>query len=188
MSEWWSIGIASLAILISVISFIWNWRHSESIIRRTKYPALAWHQPILSKRGRNTAVSVTVCNHGPTEIAGVWLGAFLSSKFKTEAWRMTNPIMSAPINEELELIITDNLEEDIKELFSSLYFDESWHCEGKPHNYKIVFKFEYQPLIADTSPVMRKYYYLLRPIVEDGAITSWQTVPISRLRSLLPTF
>jgi hypothetical protein len=92
-----------------------------------------------------------------------------------------------PIGEELEITITDNLEEDIKELFSGLYFDESWHCEGKPHSYKIVFKFEYQPLIADTSPVVRKNYYLLRPIVEDGAITSWQIMPISWMRSLLPT-
>jgi hypothetical protein len=93
-----------------------------------------------------------------------------------------------PIDEELEIVITDSLEEDIKELFSGLCFDESWHCEGKPHSYKIVFKFEYQPLQADTSPVMRKNYYLLRPIVEDGTITSWQIVPISWLRSLLPTF
>lgn len=188
MSEWWPIGIASLAILISVISFVWNWRHSESVFRRTNYPAVAWHTPILSKRDRNTVVSVTVCNHGPTEISAVWLGALLSSKFKTEGWRKTDPIMSVPIGEDLEITITNNLEEDIRERFSSLYFDESWHCEGKPHNYKIVFKFEYQPLIADTSPVRRKYYYLLRPIVEDGTITSWQIVPISRLRSLLPTF
>jgi hypothetical protein len=188
MSEWWSIGIASLAILISVISLVWNWRHSESLFRRTKYPAVAWHRPILSKRERNTAVSVTVCNHGPTEIAAVWLGAYLSSKFKTEAWRQTNPITSVPINEELKITITDNLEEDIKERFSGLYFDESWHCEGKPHSYKTVFKFEFQPLIAYTSPVMTKSYYLLRPIVEDGTITSWQIVPISWLRSLLPTF
>ncbi len=188
MSEWWSIGIASLAILISVISFVWNWRHSESIVRRTKYPAVAWHRPILSKRGLNTAVSVTVCNHGPTEISAVWLGSLLSSKFKIKGWGKTNPIMSVPINEELELIITDNLEEDIKERFSSLYFDKIWHCEGKPPSYKIIFRFEYQPLIADTSPISRKYYYLLRPIVEDVAITSWQIVPLSWLRSLLPTF
>lgn len=188
MNEWWSIGIASLAILISIISFVWNWRHSESVFRRTKYPAVAWHQPILSKRDKNTVVSVTVCNHGPTKIADVWLGAFLSSKFKTEAWRRTNPITSVPIKEELEIIITDNLEEDIKELFSGLCFDESWRCEGKPHSYKIAVNFEYQPLIADTSPVVRKNYYLLRPIVKDGAITSWQIVPISWLRSLLPTF
>jgi hypothetical protein len=188
MNEWWSIGLASLAILISVISFVWNWRHSESILRRTKYPAVAWHRPILSKPDKNTVVSVTVCNHGPTKIADVWLGASLSSKFKTEAWRKTKPIMSVPINEELEITITDNLEEDIKELFSGLYFDESWHCEGKPRSYKIVFQFEYQPLIADTSPIVRKNYYLLRPIVEGGAITFWQIVPISWLRSLLPTF
>lgn len=188
MSEWWPIGIASLALLISVISFICNWRHSESVFRRTKYPALAWHRPILSKRGENTAVSVTVCNHGPTEIADVWLGAFLSSKFKTEAWVKTNPITSVPIDEELEIIITDNLEEDIKERFSGLYFDESWHCEGKPRSYKTVFRFECQPLIAETSPVIKKSCYILRPIVEDGAITSWQIVPISWPRSLLPTF
>ena len=188
MSDWWSIGIASLAILISVISLVWNWRHSESLFRRTKYPAVAWHRPILSKREKNTAVSVTVCNHGPTKIADVWLGALLSSKFKTKACCKTNPITRVPIDEELEIIITDNLEEDIKERFSSLYFDESWHCEGKPRSYKAVFWFEYQPLMADTSPVMRRNYYLLRPLVKDGAITSWQIVPISWVRSLLPTF
>jgi len=93
-----------------------------------------------------------------------------------------------PIGEELEILITDNLEEDIKELFSGLYFDGSWHCEGKPHSYKTVFKFEFQPLIAYTSPVRTKIHYLLRPIVEDGTVTSWQIVHISWLRSLLPVF
>lgn len=188
MSEWVSITIASLAIVISVISFVWNWRHSESVLRRTRYPAVAWHRPILSRRDNNTVISVTVCNHGPTEIADVWLGASLCSRFKTEAWGKTNPMMSVPIGEELELIITDSLEEDIRERFSSLHFDESWRCEGKLHNYKVGFRFEYQPLIADTSPVVRKAYYLLTPISEDGAITHWHIEPISWLRRLLPTF
>ena len=188
MSEWVSITIASLAIVISIISFIWNWRHSESILRRTKYPAVAWHQPILSRRGNNTVISVTVCNHGPTEIASLWLGGFLCSGFKAEAWAKTDPITSVPVGEELELIITDNLEEDIRERFSSLYFDEYWRCEGKPHNYRIVFRFEYQPLIADASPVVRKAYYSLTPILEDRAITHWHIEPIPWLRSLLPTF
>jgi len=188
MSEWLPIGLASAAILTSIISFVWNWRHSESVFRRTKYPAVAWHRPTLSKREGNTAASVTVCNHGPTEIAAFWLGALLSRKFKTEAWCKSNPITSVPINEELEIIITERLEEDIKERFPGLYFDGSWHCEGKPHSYKAVFQFEYQPLMADTSPVMRKNYYLLKPIVEDGIITSWRIMPISWLRSLLPTF
>ena len=40
----------------------------SSVFRRTKYPAVAWHQPMLSKRDKNTVVSVTVCNHGPTEL------------------------------------------------------------------------------------------------------------------------
>lgn len=188
MSEWLPIGLASLAILISIISFVWNWRHSESIVRRTTYPAVAWHQPVISKRERNTAVSVTVCNHGPTKIAAVWLGAYLSSKFETKPWCKIETVKSLPIDEELEITITDNLEEDIKERFSGLYFDESWHCEGKPHRYKTIFEFKFQPLIAYTSIVTTKSYYLLRPIVEEGAITSWQIVPISRLRSLLPIF
>jgi len=188
VSESWSIGIAFLAILISVFSLIWNWRHSESLFRRTTYPAIAWYQPILSKRDNNTTVSVTVYNHGPTEIAAFWFGAYLSNKLKRESWCKINPITSVPIGEELEILITDNLEEDIKELFSGLYFDGSWHCEGKPHSYKTVFKFEFQPLIAYTSPVRTKIHYLLRPIVEDGTVTSWQIVHISWLRSLLPVF
>ena len=188
MTQWLPIGLAALAILISVISFVWNWRHSESVFRRTSYPAVAWHQPILSKGDKDTTVSVTVCNHGPTEIADVWLGAYLSSRFKTEAWLHTNPIKTVPIDEELKIAITYELEEDIRERFSGLYFDESWHCEGKAHSYKTVFEFEFQPLIAYTSPVRTKSYYLLRPIVEDGTIRSWHIVPISWMRSLLPTF
>ena len=189
MTEWWSIGIALLALLIGVFSFVWNWRHSESVFRRTKYPAVAWHQPILSKRDKNTTVLISVCNYGPTEIADVWLGAYLSSKFKTKAWlKTTDPIKSMPIGEELEILITDNLEKDIGERFSGLYFDESWHYEGKPHSYKIIFKFEFQPLIAYTSPVRTKIHFLLRPIVEDDTVTSWQIVRISWLRSLLPVF
>jgi len=188
MSEWLPIGLAALAILISVISFVWNWRHSESVFRRTSYPAVAWHQPILSKRDKNTTVSVTVCNHGPTEIADVWLGAYLSSKFRTEAWRQTNPIKSLPINKEVQITVTDNLEEDIRERFSGLCCDESWHYEGKPHSYRIAFRLEFQPLIAYTSPVRTKSYYLLRPIVEDGTIRFWHVVPISWMRSLLLSF
>lgn len=188
MSDWWVIGIAALALVVSVISFICNWRHSESIIRRTKYPAVAWHRPTVSKRGANTAVSVTVCNHGPTEISAVWLGALISHDFKTRGWGYSNPIMSVPIGEELEITVTSNLEEDIKERFSGLYFDGSWHCEGKPHSYRIVFKFEYQPLMADTSLVKRRNYYLIRPVVREGNITCWEIVTTSRLRSLLPIF
>jgi len=188
MSEWWTIGIAALALVISVISLIFNWRHSESIVRRTQYPAVAWHRPILSKGDKSTAVSATLCNHGPTEITAIWLGAFLSNRFRTKAWCKSESITTSPINEELKLVITDTLEEDITERFSGLYFDESWHCEGRPHSYKAVFQYEYQPLMADTSPIIRKNYYLLKPIVEDGIITSWEIIPISRLRSLLPTF
>jgi len=188
MSDWWTIGIAALALAISVISFICNWRHSESIIRRNKYPAVAWYQPILSKGDNNTTISITVCNHGPTEITAIWLGAFLSSKFKTEAWCKSEQVKTVRIKEDLKFNITDNLEEDITERFSGLYFDESWHCEGKPHSYKILFKFEYQPLIAYTSTVRTKIHFLLRPMVEDSTVTSWQIVPISWLRSLLPIF
>jgi hypothetical protein len=187
VNEWWSTGIAIVAILISISSLFWNWRHSESLFRRTRYPAVAWHQPIVSKRDKNTTVSVTVCNHGPTEIAAVWLGTYLSNKVKWESWRKTNPITRVPIGEELEIIVTDSLEEDVKELFASLYFDGSWHCEGKPRSYKTAFDLEFQPLIAYTSPVRTRSYYLITPTVEDGTITSWQVVRISRLRSLLPT-
>jgi hypothetical protein len=93
-----------------------------------------------------------------------------------------------PIDEELEITITDNLEEDIKERFVGLYFDGIWHCEGKPHRYKAIFEFGFQPLIAYTGRVMTKSYYFLRPVVEDGDINSWQIEPISQLRGLLPTF
>jgi len=188
MSEWLPIGIASLAIVISIVSFICNWRHSESVIRRSKYPAVAWHRPVLSKREMNTSVSVSICNHGPTEITAVWLGALLSSRLTTKGWCMTNPIMGVPSNEELSIAVTENLEEDIRDLFSDLGFDDGWHCEGKPHAYKIAFRLEYQPLIADASPLARKYHYLLRPDVEEGVITSWQIVPISWPRSLFPAF
>jgi len=93
-----------------------------------------------------------------------------------------------PIDEELEITITDTLEEDIKERFSGLYFDGIWHCEGKPHRYKTVFEFGFQPLVACTGPVMTKGYYSLRPIVEDGDINSWEIEPISQVRGLLPAF
>ncbi|MFC1949024.1 hypothetical protein ACFLW0_02495 [Chloroflexota bacterium] len=188
MNEWWTIGIAISALLLSAVSFFWNWRHSENVFRRAEYPAVAWHRPVLSKLENNTAISVTVCNHGPREVAAVWLGAFLSSKFKTEAWCKSDPIESVPIGEELKIIITKNLEEDVKERFNHIYFDKSWHCEDKPKSYKVIFWFSFQPLIAETSPVMRKSYYLLKPMVENSYITSWQIMSISRLRSLLPTF
>ncbi|MFH1381542.1 MAG: hypothetical protein ABIH70_01465 [Chloroflexota bacterium] len=189
MSEQWSIWIALLAVLISAVSFFWNWRHSESVFRRTNYPAVAWHRPILSKLEENTAISVIVCNHGPSEIAAIWLGAFLSNKFKTEAWCQYNPTEdSVPIGEELKIIVTENLEEDIRERFNHLYFDKSWHHKGKPKNFKVIFWLSYQPLIADTPPIMRKNFYLLTPKVENNTVASWQIVPISRLRSLLPTF
>ena len=188
MSDWWPIGIALGAFVISVVSFVCNWRHSESVFRRAEYPAVAWHRPALSKLEKNTTMSVTVCNHGPREIAAVWLGAFLSSKFKTEAWCKSDPIKSVPIGEELEIVVTQNLEGDIKERFGDLFFDESWHFRGKSKNYKAIFWFSYQPIIAETSLLMRKGYYLLKPIVENSAIISWQVVPICWLRSLLPTF
>ena len=179
MGDWWSIGIALLALVVSVVSFFWNWRYSESVFRRTQYPAVAWHQPIISKSENNTAISVTVCNHGPKEIDKIHLGAFLSYRFKREAWCKSYPIGKVPIGEELTIVVTENLEEDIEERFGGLYFDENWHYQGNPQNYRIIFWFEYQPLIADTPSLMRKTYYLLRPIVESRTIVSWEINPAS---------
>ena len=96
--------------------------------------------------------------------------------------------MELPIGEELEISVTKNLEEDIRELFKSLYFDKSWYYKGKPKHYRVVFWFQYQPLIAKAPSLTRKYYYLLEPILVNNAVTSWQIIPISWVRSLLLTF
>lgn len=189
MNEWLPIGLASLAIVISIITSLWNRRHSESILRRTSYPAVAWHIPTVSRLGESTTLSVTVCNHGPVEIGDVWFDASLSSGLRTAAWWcLTSRVKSVPTKEELQITITESLEQDIDEWFSSLYIDENWHFKGRPRSYKAVLRFEYQPLLAETSPVTRKSCYKLRPVVEDGAITSWQIVPVYWPRSVFPIF
>ena len=50
----WALIVAVLAIVISIASLLYNWRHSESLFRRTEYPAVAWHLPKVAKEG-NTA-------------------------------------------------------------------------------------------------------------------------------------
>jgi hypothetical protein len=184
----WSLIIAGLAIAISIMSLLWNWRHSESLFRRTEYPAVAWYAPKLSKKGHDTAITASIRNYGPKDITVIFLGAFLSRGFKSEAWCKSEPINEIPIREELTIAITGELEKDINERFGGLLYRDGWQFKGRAKRYKIIFRLEYQPLIADTTNLVRKAYYIIKPVVENGIIKSWEFKPISTWQSWLPWF
>lgn len=187
MSEW-GLGIAIAAIVISFASLLLNWRHSESLFRRTAYPAVGWYIPRTSKEGRNTAIMTSIRNYGPKDITSVFLSALLCRGFKSKAWCKSNRIDEIPIGEELEFHITSELEKDISERFGGLFYDNGWRYKGKPKRYKIIFRLEYLPFIADTPHFIRKGYYLIEPIVENSTIKSWKLKHIPTWQGWLPWF
>ena len=180
--------IAIIALVISVISFFWNLRHSESLFHRTAYPAVAWNLPKLSTEGHNTAITVSICNYGPKDITSIFMSAFLCRGFKSEAWCKSNRINELPLREELIFPITGELEGDIKERFGSLFYDDGWRYKGRPNRYKIIFRLEYLPLIANTPHLTRKAYYLIKPITQNRTIKSWELRPIREWLGWLPWF
>ena len=51
-SAWdWGIYIAFGALIVSIASAVWNYRHSESLFHRREYPAVLWHKPEASRKG-----------------------------------------------------------------------------------------------------------------------------------------
>ncbi len=182
-----SIWIAVAALVLSVVSLLWNWHHSETLFRRQEYPPVAWHLPNISKSDEKTIITTSICNHGPKKIGDIFVHALICSGFRAEAWCKSNVIDELPINEPLELILTEELEKDISERFNELYYDSGrWRFTGKPHGYKIVINLRYQPLIADTDSVARKTYCFLKPIVEKGAICDWKLEWIPNWHGWLP--
>jgi len=181
----WTLIAAISAIVISIVSLIWNWRHSESLFRRTEYPAVTWYIPKVSKEGNNTAITTSICNYGLKGITSIFFGAYICRGFKSEAW-CKSEINEIPIGEELVFHITKELEKDIAERFGGLLFDNGWKYKDRPTQYKIIFRLEYLPLIADIPYHVRKAYYLLKPVVQDGLITNWKLEPISTWRGWLP--
>jgi hypothetical protein len=184
----WGLTAAIAAIIISILSLIWNRRHSESLFRRTEYPAVAWYTPKVSKAEHNTAITASICNYGPKDITSIFLGAFLCRGFKSEAWCKSELINEIPIREELTIVITGELEKDINERFGGLLYRDGWQFKGRAKRYKIILRLEYQPLIADTPNLVRKAHYLIKPVVENGTIKSWEFKPIPTWQSWLPWF
>jgi len=182
----WGLIIAIAAISISIISLLWNWRHSESLFRRTEYPAVAWYVPKVSKEGDNTVITTSICNYGTKDISSILFGAFLCRGFKSEAWCKSKPIMKIPIGEELTFHITGELEKDVDERFGGLFYRDGWHFKGRARRHKIFFRLEYQPLIADTPLFVRKAYYLIKPVVENSKIKTWELRPIPEWQGWLP--
>lgn len=183
-----STWIAIAALILSVISFVWNWQHSEILFRRQEYPPVAWHFPKVSKRDNRTVVTTSICNDGPRKIGDVFVSAILCVGFKVEAWCKYN-IDQLPTAEPLELTLTEELEKDISERFGGLSDDRGKWCPiGKPRSYRIVINLRYQPLIADVKAVTRNIYCLLQPVVENDTICDWKLEWIPNWKGWLPRF
>jgi hypothetical protein len=126
----WSLIIAIIAIVISIISLLWNWWHSESLFRRTAHPPVAWHLPQITKKESNTIITTSIRNHGPKEITSVFLSAYLCRGFKVKPWCKSERINKLPIGEELIITITEELEKDVSERFIGLFYDSGWQYKG----------------------------------------------------------
>jgi len=185
----WDLGIciAAVALIISIISAFWNYRHSESLFHRQEYPAVEWHKPEALKKGDATALTTYICNKGPREITSVFLGLFLCRGFKKKAWGKSQEL-EIPMGEKLEFVITEELEEDIRERFGGLFHNDGWRFNGKPRRYKVIVRFEFLPLIAGVKHVVTKDYYLITPVMENSKIKSWQLKEIPNWQGDLPRF
>lgn len=182
----WTLSVAIAAIVISIASLLWNWRHSESLFRRTEYPAVAWYLPIVLKEGNNTVITTSIRNYGSKDITSIFFGAYICRGFKKEAWCKSNQINEIPIGEELVFHITKELEKDIAERFGELSYNNGWRYKGRPKRYKIIFRLVYLPLIADTTYYARKAYYLVKPAIQDGIITTWEFKDIPTWQGWFP--
>ena len=182
----WPLIFALVAIAISIVSLLWNWRHSESLFRRTEYPAVAWYLPKVSKEENNTAITTSIRNYGSKDITSIFFGAYICRGLKSEAWCKSNQINEIPIGEELKFNVTKELEKDIAERFGGLLYDNGWRYKGKTKGYKIIFRLIYLPLIADTQYFARKAYYLAKPLIKNGIITTWELEPIPNWRGWFP--
>jgi len=187
-SAWdWGIYVALGALVVSIASAVWNYRHSESLFHRREYPAVLWHKPVASKRGPDTVLTTSICNEGPREITSIFLGLFLSRGFKKEAW-CRSECLEIRMGEPLDFVITRELEQDIEERFGGLFYEDGWQFEGNPRRYKAIAILEYLPLISGVEPFRRKEYYLLTPLMESGKIKSWEPKRIPTWQGHLPWF
>jgi hypothetical protein len=184
----WSLIIAIIAIVISIVSLFWNWWHSESLFRRTAHPPVAWHLPKVTKKDSDTIITTSIRNHGPKEITSVFLSAYLCRGFKVRPWCKIERINELPIGEELIITITEELEKDISERFSGLFYDNGWRYKGREKKYKILFVLEYLPVIAETTHLCRKAYYIIKPIIKNSRIESWELKSIPERQGWLPWF
>lgn len=187
-SVWdWGIYVALGALIVSIASGVWNYRHSESLFHRREYPAVLWHKPVASKKGVDTTLTTSMCNEGPREITSIFLGLFLCRGFKKEAW-CKSECLEIKIGEPLDFVITQELERDIKERFGGLFYKDGWQFDGNPKRYKAIAILKYLPLISGVEPFGRKEYYLLTPVMESGKIKSWELKRIPNWQGRLPWF
>ncbi len=185
----WDLGtyIAILALVLSIVFGVVNHRHSESLFHRREYPAVLWYKPEASKKGVNTALATSIRNEGPREITSIYLGLFLCRGFKKEAW-CKSEVIEIKIGEPLDFVITQELEQDIKERFGGLRYNGGWQFDGNPRRYKAIAILKYLPLISGVKPFGRKEYYLLTPLMESGKIKSWELKRIPNWQGHFPWF
>ena len=180
--------IAIAAIAISLFSLWFNWNHSESLFRRKEYPAVLWHKPKISKQGDNTIITTLICNHGPKDITDLFFTGLLCRGFKSEAWCKSKRVKKLPINEELTLYVTTELEKDISERFHGLQYEKVWRFKNKPKRYKMALRLEYLPFIAEAPYFVEKRNFILTPTTESGEIASWGIKQIPKGQGWLPWF
>jgi hypothetical protein len=180
--------LSGLALLLSAISFVWNWRHSESLFRRQEYPAVAWQLPQLSKEGGHTYVKTVVWNNGPRDIGSIYFTAFLCAGLRREAWCKSERIEQIPIGENIDFIVTRELEKDLSERFGGLVDDNGWQFEGNAKKYGVIFRLEYLPFIADVPHFVRKERYHLIPTTSGKTIEGWRIERLSRWQFWLHYF
>lgn len=187
-SAWdWGIYVAFGAIIVSIASAVWNYRHSESLFHRREYPAVLWHKPEASKKGSDTVLTTSIRNEGPRGITSIFLGLFLCRGFRKEAW-CKSECLEIEMGEPLEFVITQELEQDIEERFGGLLYKDGWQFDGSPRRYKAIAILQYLPLISGVKPFGRKEYYLLTPLMASGKIKSWELKRIANWLGRLPWF
>lgn len=187
----WAIWVAIVALGVSIVSFIVNWWHSESVFHRSEYPAVAWHIPKIKKLGKyrvNTEITMSICNSGPKDISHIFISALIWRGFRERAWCKSEVIEKIPIGEPLIVTLTKEFEKDIQERFGGLVYNNGWKYKGKLCTYKMIINLKYQPAIADTNPVTRRIYCLIKPIIENGIVRSWILEWIPKWKGCLPRF
>jgi hypothetical protein len=164
--------IAAIALGIGILSGLANWLRTSYLFKQREYPAVAWYTLACKPSPTGTTVTTKIVNKGPRDALDVSFAAYLCQGRRVEAWCQYSHD-SIP-SEGLDLVLTQELEEDLLERFGGLKCEKGWEFSGNPRSFKAKIELSYIPALHDAIHLRRIGYFELAPEVEGTRIVNWK--------------